>query len=202
MKGAKMSEDLNAVEEAMELATEAQSKKVFNLSDAIKGRSYPQKDVVIHLDDEAALKLVELNDKMSYTTDPEELAKLEVEGINLSKAIKQSAITFKMRGVSQDAIELVLKKMNEKYKVKGTSGTDNPDWMRDYITSLVSLNIVSVVDASGSEDSSDFDFDKAEELRKNIPAAEWAKLVEMMQKLTLAGGYFDQLTDAGFLQKS
>ena len=197
-----MSEDLNAVEEAMELATEAQSKKVFNLSDAIKGRSYPQKDVVIHLDDEAALKLVELNDKMSYTTDPEELAKLEVEGINLSKAIKQSAITFKMRGVSQDAIELVLKKMNEKYKVKGTSGTDNPDWMRDYITSLVSLNIVSVVDASGSEDSSDFDFDKAEELRKNIPAAEWAKLVEMMQKLTLAGGYFDQLTDAGFLQKS
>lgn len=197
-----MSEDLNTVDEAMELATEAQSKKVFNLSDAIKGRSYPQKDVVIHLDDEAALKLVELNDQMSYTTDPAELSKLEAEGKKLSDAIKQSAITFKMRGVSQDAIELVLKKMNEKYKVKGTSGTDNPDWMRDYITSLVSLNIVSVVDASGSEDSGVFDFDKVEELRKNIPAAEWAKLVEMMQRLTLAGGYFDQLTDAGFLQKS
>jgi hypothetical protein len=197
-----MSEDLNTVEEAMELAAEAQSKKVFNLSDAIKGRSYPQKNVVIHLDDEAALKLVELNDKMSYITDTAELAKLEAEAKKLSDAIKESAITFKMRGVSQDAIELVLKKMNEKYKVKGTSGTDNPDWMRDYITSLVSLNIVSVVDASGSEDSSDFDFDKAEELRRNIPAAEWGKLVEMMQKLTLAGGYFDQLTDAGFLQKS
>ena len=197
-----MSEDLNTVEEAMELAAEAQSKKVFNLSDAIKGRSYPQKNVVIHLDDEAALKLVELNDKMSYITDTAELAKLEAEAKKLSDAIKESAITFKMRGVSQDAIELVLKKMNEKYKVKGTSGTDNPDWMRDYITSLVSLNIVSVVDASGSEDSNDFDFDKAEELRRNIPAAEWGKLVEMMQKLTLAGGYFDQLTDAGFLQKS
>jgi hypothetical protein len=197
-----MSEDLNTVEEAMELAAEAQSKKVFNLSDAIKGRSYPQKNVVIHLDDEAALKLVELNDKMSYITDTAELAKLEAEAKKLSDAIKESAITFKMRGVSQDAIELVLKKMNEKYKVKGTSGTDNPDWMRDYITSLVSLNIVSVVDASGSEDSTDFDFDKAEELRRNIPAAEWGKLVEMMQKLTLAGGYFDQLTDAGFLQKS
>jgi hypothetical protein len=197
-----MSEDLNTVEEAMELAAEAQSKKVFNLSDAIKGRSYPQKDVVIHLDDEAALELVELNDKMSYITDVSELAKLEAEAKKLSDAIKESAITFKMRGVSQDAIELVLKKMNEKYKVKGTSGTENPEWMRDYITSLVSLNIVSVVDAFGSEDSTQFDFEKTEELRRNIPAAEWGKLVEMMQKLTLAGGYFDQLTDAGFLQRS
>jgi hypothetical protein len=198
-----MSEEVNgAVEEAMDLAQEAQSKKVFNLSDAIKGRSYPQKDAVVYLDDESAMKLVELDEIMSYTTDPEELKKLEAEAAKLSKAIKDSALTFKMRGVSQDAIELVLKQLNEKYKVKGSAGTENPDWMRDYITTLVGMNIISVVDASGSEDDSTYDFDKTEEIRRNIPAAEWGKLVEMMQKLTLAGGYFEQLTDAGFLQKS
>jgi sialic acid synthase SpsE len=198
-----MSEELNgALEEAMELVEEAQSKKVFNLSDAIKGRAYPQKSVTIYLDDESALKLVELNDKMSYVTDVKELAKLEAEAASLEKNIQESALTFKMRGVNQDAIELVLKQMNEKYKVKGSAGTDNPDWMRDYITNLISLNIVSVTDASGSEDETVFTFEKADEVRKNIPAAEWGKLVEMMQKLTLAGGYFEQLTDAGFLQKS
>jgi hypothetical protein len=198
-----MSEEVNgAVEEAMDLAQEAQSKKVFNLSDAIKGRSYPQKDAVVYLDDESAMKLVELDEIMSYTTDPEELKKLEAEAAKLSKAIKDSALIFKMRGVSQDAIELVLKQLNEKYKVKGSAGTENPDWMRDYITTLVGMNIISVVDASGSEDDSTYDFDKTEEIRRNIPAAEWGKLVEMMQKLTLAGGYFEQLTDAGFLQKS
>lgn len=198
-----MSEELNgAIEEAMDLAQEAQSKKVFNLSDAIKGRSYPQKDAVIYLDDESAMKLVELDEIMSYTTDPAELKKLEAEGAKLSKSIKDSALTFKMRGVSQDAIELVLKQLNEKYKVKGSAGTENPDWMKDYITTLVGMNIISVVDASGSEDDSTYDFDKTEEIRRNIPAAEWGKLVEMMQKLTLAGGYFEQLTDAGFLQKS
>ena len=198
-----MSEEVNgAVEEAMDLAQEAQSKKVFNLSDAIKGRSYPQKDAVVYLDDESAMKLVELDEIMSYTTDPEELKKLEAEAAKLSKAIKDSALTFKMRGVSQDAIELVLKQLNEKYKVKGSAGTENPDWMRDYITTLVGMNIISVIDASGSEDDSTYDFDKTEEIRRNIPAAEWGKLVEMMQKLTLAGGYFEQLTDAGFLQKS
>jgi hypothetical protein len=198
-----MSEEVNgAIEEAMDLAQEAQSKKVFNLSDAIKGRSYPQKDAVVYLDDESAMKLVELDEIMSYTTDPEELKKLEAEAAKLSKAIKDSALTFKMRGVSQDAIELVLKQLNEKYKVKGSAGTENPDWMRDYITTLVGMNIISVIDASGSEDDSTYDFDKTEEIRRNIPAAEWGKLVEMMQKLTLAGGYFEQLTDAGFLQKS
>jgi hypothetical protein len=198
-----MSEEVNeAVEEAMDLAQEAQSKKVFNLSDAIKGRAYPQKDAVVYLDDESAMKLVELDEQMSYITDPAELKKLEAEAEKLSKAIKDSALTFKMRGVSQDAIELVLKQLNEKYKVKGSAGTENPDWMRDYITTLVGMNIISVVDASGSADEATYDFDKTEEIRRNIPAAEWGKLVEMMQKLTLAGGYFDQLTDAGFLQKS
>lgn len=198
-----MSEEVNgAIEEAIELAQEAQSKKVFNLSDAIKGRAYPQKDTVIYLDDESAMKLVELDDKMSETTDPAELKKLEAEATKLSKSIKDSALTFKMRGVSQDAIELVLKQLNEKYKVKGSAGTENPEWMKDYITTLVGMNIISVVDVSGSTDDSTYDFDKTEEIRRNIPAAEWGKLVEMMQKLTLAGGYFEQLTDAGFLQKS
>ena len=74
--------------------------------------------------------------------------------------------------------------------------------MRDYITSLVALNIVSVQDAEGNVDESIFDYDKAEELRLNLAMTEWNKLVEAMQVLTLAGGYFDELTDAGFLPKS
>jgi hypothetical protein len=198
-----MSEETQGtIEEAMDLAEEAQSKKVFNLSDAIKGRAYPQKDVTVYLDDESAMALVDIDDMMTETTDAAIMNKLESEAKILSDKIKESALTFRMRGVSQDAIELVLKQLNEKYKVKGSAGTENPDWMRDYITILVGLNIVSVKDFSGGEDDSVFDFDKTEEIRRNLPAAEWGKLVEMMQKLTLAGGYFDQLTDAGFLPRS
>jgi hypothetical protein len=197
-----MSEDLNTVEEAMELAEEAQSKKVFSLSDAIKGRGYPQKDVTIYLDDQTAMKLVELNNQMLSVTNPEEMAELETKVSELTKTIKESSLTFNMRGVSQEAIELVLKQMNQKYKIKGSEGTENSEWMKDYITTLVSMNIVSVTNASGDKDTEAFDFAKTEEIRKNIPASQWGKLVETMQKLTLAGGYFEQLTDAGFLQKS
>ncbi len=199
-----MSEETNSVvKEAMELVEEAQSKKVFNLSDAIKGRAYPKKDVTIYLDDEAAMRLVEINDELNYGPEPDVAKKLEAEAEALGKKITSTALTFTLRGVNQDVIETVLTQTNIRHGLKkGEDGSNVPGWMRDYITSLVGLNIVSVTDASGAEDSDSFGFEKTDELRKNIPATEWAKLVEAMQKLTLAGGYFDQLTDSGFLQKS
>jgi hypothetical protein len=114
-----------------------------------------------------------------------------------------SALTFEMKGVGQDAIDAITKSLDTKYSIKPTeSGTNNPDWLKDYITTLVSMNIKSVENSEGAVDNTEFSFERADELRKIIAPTEWAKLVGTMQKLTLAGGYFDQLTDSGFLQKS
>jgi hypothetical protein len=191
------------VQEAIQLVEEAQSKKVFNLADAIKGRAYPKKDVVIYLDDETALRLVEINDLMNVSLDEKEVAALEAEAQLLSEKIKDSALVFSMRGVSQATIERVLEDCNKKHGIgKDEDPLGNPTWFKDYVTLLVSENIEHVADGNGNIDDEKFTYDKIEELRKNIPSNEWAKLVEAMQKLTLAGGYFEQLTDAGFLQKS
>jgi hypothetical protein len=188
--------------EALELAEEAQSKKVFNLADAIKGRSLPQKTVTIFLDENSAMALVEINDLMNETTDPEALAELEAQAATLKADINQSALTVAMRGVNQKTIEEVSDMCNEKHKVKEGEGPSSLDWMVDYIVTLVAKNIVSITTGEGETDSGPFDFDKLNEIRGFIPTAEWNKLVETMQRLTLAGGYFEQLTDAGFLQKS
>jgi hypothetical protein len=198
-----MSEQINQAQEALELVKESQSKKVFNLADAIKGRAYPQRDVTIYLDGEAAHKLHELDERMKLVVEPELFEKLQAEANALAERIKSGAVIFTMRGVNQKAVELVLEQNNAKHNVpKEENPTEYPGWMRDYITTLVGLNIVSVQDAEGNVDDSMFDFDKAEELRLNISMTEWNKLVEAMQILTLAGGYFDELTDAGFLPKS
>lgn len=199
-----MSEDIKStIEETMELVEQAQSKKVFNLADAIKGRAYPKTDVIVYLDDEAAMRLVEINDELNYLPENDEAAKLNAEAEKLAAQIKESELTFTMRGVSQDVIESVLTQTNIRHGLKkGEDGSEVPGWMRDYITTLVGLNITSVTNAAGEVDDEEFNFDKTEGLRRNLPASEWGKLVEGMQKLTLAGGYFDQLTDAGFLQKS
>jgi hypothetical protein len=188
--------------EALELAEEAQSKKVFNLADAIKGRALPQKTVTIFLDENSAMALVEINDLMNETTDAETLAKLEAEADELKAKINESALTVAMRGVNQKTIEEVSDMCNEKHKVKEGEGPSSLDWMVDYIVTLVARNIVSITTGDGETDEGPFDFDKLNEIRGFIPTAEWNKLVETMQRLTLAGGYFEQLTDAGFLQKS
>ena len=189
--------------EAFQIAQEAQSPKVFNLSDLIKGRSYPVKDVDVYLDDSAAMELYDITNELDYITDPEEAAPLQAKIDELKARIEASKITFRMRGVSQQIIEDVLEQTNLKYGVgKGEDATGNPEWLRDYISSLISMNIMYVINADGQEDHSVFDYKRAEELRRNLPASEWSKLVETMHKLTLAGGYFEQITDAGFLPKS
>lgn len=200
-----MSENTTPVEvqEALKLVEDAQSNKVFNLADAIKGRAYPKKDVTIYLDEDAGLQLLEINALINDSIDEDEIKLLDEKAQELSERIKSSALVFSMRGVSQATIERVLTDCN---KLHGVGENDDPlenvNWFKDYVTLLVAENIEYVTDGFGNIDSAKFDADKTRELRENIPSGEWAKLVEAMQRLTLAGGYFEQLTDAGFLQKS
>lgn len=197
-----MSEE-NITKEALDLVKEAQSAKVFNLADAIKGRAYPTTTVRVYLDDQAALELVEVNQLMNRTTDADEIDQLSEKAAELAGRIINSSLTFDMRGIGQQAIDAITEKLNAKYDLeRGEDGTRNPDWLKDYITSLVSENIVRVKNAEGAIDETPFDLEKTDELRQALSPTEWGKLVGAMQKLTLAGGYFDQLTDAGFLQRS
>lgn len=197
-------EETTVVEEAVKLAEQAQDKKVFNLTDFIKNRSYPQAEVIVYLDDEAALEIVSLNDQLVRALSPEEAKPLEDKIAALADKIKETSLVFKMRGVNQEVIEAIVKKVNLRHNVSSKQEADSVtgEWMRDYITMMVGENIVSVTGPDGSVDASHFDYDKTDELRKNLPSSEWAKLVGSMEKLTLAGGYFEQITDAGFLQKS
>lgn len=198
-----MSEQNEIIEEAVELAKKAQDRKVFNLVDFIKGRAYPETEVTIYLDDSTALQIIELNNELVRAVKPERVEELQAQINSLAEEIKSTSLVFKMRGVSQEVVEAIMKKTNLRHNVaKSSDGAGNPEWMRDYITMLIGENIVSVTNSAGEVDSSHFDFDKTEALRLNLPGSEWGKLVEAMEKLTLAGGYFDQISDAGFLPKS
>jgi hypothetical protein len=201
LKAKTMSEE-NITKEAIELVQEAQSAKVFNLADAIKGRAYPSTSVKVYLDDEAAMQLVQINNQMNRTTNADELAKLQVIAEELAEKIMSSALTFEMRGVGQSIIEAVTDKVNVLHGLDSEDAERSQEWLKDYITHLVAVNIVSVSNSEGAVDKEEFNYEKVEELRKALSVTEWNKLVGSMQKLTLAGGYFDQLTDAGFLQRS
>lgn len=198
-----MTEDKIA-EETLKLVQEAQKPGVFNLADAIKGRGYPQKDVNVYIDGAAAFELVELEDKMkSLKEDSKEYKELEEKAEELAKQVQASKLTFTMRGVGQGIVERISAQADEKFGKDTEDANDvNTDWFKYYITSLVAANVVKVTDPEGNVDETLLDYDSMSEIRDNIPAEAWGVLVNTMQKLTLATGYFKGLTDAGFLPKS
>ncbi len=194
----------NVVQETLKLVEQSQSQGVFSLSEVIKGRGYPTKEVTIYLDGESAFELAELNDEMLGYFDDSIVEQLEKKAEVLVEKIKKSAVTFVMRGVSQKIVEDVIKKVNE--KITPPDGrreySENDQWIKLYISSLVALNIVKAIDADGNVDEHQYSAEEMLELRELMAADSWNTLVETMQKLTLASGYFEQLTDAGFLPRS
>lgn len=198
-----MSED-TTMENVVNLAEEAQKRGKFNLADAIKGRAFPEKSVDVYLDANAAMQLEEVNkdlNDLKILGNTEEYDKLEEFAQALAEQIKNSRLTFHMRGVGQAEVEAAVKKADELHPDTDDNG-DNPDWVRYYLAHLIAANIVKVTDAEGNEDNAKFTPEDMIELRGILPIDSWSALVETMQKLTLATSYFNSVTDAGFLPKS
>lgn len=185
------------IAEVLDLVEKAQARGSFSLADAIKGKSNPSDSVEIYLDDESAYELTKINDQLILELDEEYTKPLEEKAAVLAQKIKDSKLTFKMRGIDQLLVEQTEKKVRAKY-----DDAENEDWWKEYICALVALNIVSVENAKGEVDEHVFTTEEVVELRNTLSPESWNKIIATMQKLTLATGYFKGLTDAGFLPMS
>lgn len=195
-----MSEETNEnLDEVLSLVADAQKKNVFNLADAIKGRSAPEKVITVYTDVQAALDLEEVDEKMSdfkYIEDAAEFEKLEAKALELTDKIAKSKLIFHMRGIDQEATEKVT-------TFGGDRASDGTlEFAKDYTCALVAANIVKVEDAEGNVDERKFTLEDGRNLYKNLPVESWLTLVNTMEQLTLATGIFRGITDAGFLPKS
>lgn len=195
-----MSEETNKdFEEVVSLVADAQKKNVFNLADAIKGRSAPEKVITVYTDMQSALDLKEVNEKMSdfkYIMDESLYAGLEAEAKGLTEKLSKSKLTFYMRGIDQEATEKVTDFGGDRI-ADGTL-----EFAKEYTCALVAANIVKVEDADGNVDERKFTLEDGKALYKNLPVEAWMTLVNTMEQLTLATGIFRGITDAGFLPKS
>jgi|LauGreDrversion4_2_1035121.scaffolds.fasta_scaffold22956_3 hypothetical protein len=184
----------------VELVQEAQKRGKFSLADAIKGRAYPEKTVDVYIDAASGIEFESLQEEIkNLTPGTEEYEAKYAEMEKVAEKIKQSKLTFHLRGVGQGTVEKITKEADAKYP---DAGIENSDWLTYYLCGLVASNIVKVVDVDGNEDDSTFTTEEIIELRGVVPIDSWAILIDTMQKLTLASSYFDSVTDAGFLPKS
>ena len=189
---------MDEIENVVSLVEAAQKKGTFSLIDAVKGKANPKDDVDIYLDAESAYELVKVNDLLIGEPDPEKADALKAQADELSEKILKSKLIFHMRGIDQRETELIEEKSR---KDLGDDASETQVW-ENYLCALIAANIVSVEDADGNIDEHVFTAREISNIRHAMPAESWNKLVETMQGLTLATGYFKGLTDAGFLPKS
>ena len=185
----------------IDLAAEAQKKGKFSLADAIKGRAFPEASVDVYIDAASAFEFAKLKkhaESIEAATPEHDEALVKME--ELSEKIKESTVTFHMRGVGQGKVEEISDKAQELYPQ--VEGKEDPAWIKYYLCALIASNIVKVTDKEGNEDSSEFTVEDVMQLRDSMPIDSWEILIDTMQKLTLASSYFDAVTDAGFLPKS
>ena len=192
-----MSDENNVID----MVEAAQKKGKFSLVDAIKGRAFPEKAVDVYIDAASAYEFAEL-EALAKTLDAEtpEYADAVDKMDELAKAIKDSKLTFHMKGVGQGLVEKVTEEANKLYP--DAEEANNPSWIKYYLCALIAGNIVKVTDLEGNEDSSEFTVEDVMQLRDIMPIDSWEILIDTMQKLTLATSYFEAVTDAGFLPKS
>jgi hypothetical protein len=194
----------HSTEEVLKLVEKAQAKGVFDITEFAKGRAYPEDSVTAYLDVQSAYELNKLNEEMR-SADPKTLAKLEKQAQELASKVMESKVVFHMRGINQAQIEKLTIDCDNKYPTNTDAfgqTVNSQEWIREWTAGLIASNLVRIENAKGEMDEREFTIDDVVTLRHHLPKEVWDLLVDKMQQLTLAGAYFQGLTDAGFLPKS
>lgn len=207
-------------------------KKKFSLQDVLTNKvTYPTDTVDVFLDGESAYRVIILMDEVNYLLgqaaaieadaggivgSPEadalkeqaEEKKTELQSV-MDKA-RKSLIVFTLRGIPSKVWRVLDEKARRKFPVDTSKSEEDQrednikrnEWVN---IALVKDAIIKAEDADGNVlDSTTFTFDAVEDLYDNIYESEWAKIVEMKDKLTFANAMFDEVTtgDADFTPTS
>lgn len=190
----------NVVENATRAAEGLLEKGTFSLLDTVKDRTYPEKDVTIYTDMKSThLRKVledEVNGLGNSDSDQARMAVLEEEIQGLEEAIRDSGLTFSLRGLSPKIIEDAEATVKQELK-------DEDAFNQRMSDLLMALHIVQVTRVKdGAVDNHTFTADDIAGLREAVPFEAWKTIREAMDELTFAAAYFDASVSADFLSKS
>ncbi len=191
-------DEKETISEVINLVEEAQKRNKFKLADAIKGRAYPEKSVVIYTDIVSARELYLLQNEMDIVAmkrDLDAYTELETKARELAATVQKSKLVFHMKGLGQEDVDRIGDEAQE-------GNTESLAWSKDYICLLIANSVQFVEDAEGNIDDHDITLEEAKELYRELPRESWELLVQAVEQLTLATGVFQGITDAGFLPKS
>lgn len=176
------------------LIVDAVSKGKFSVLEVAKGRGYPQDIVDVYTDHETAFKVHRLEQQIANERDGHKVNALDEERKALADKVKESILTFHMRGIGQGLIDDLQKQANAKFT--------EPDQEAEKVTWLnnlyLAMHIVSVTNAEDDVDDHRWTSEEIADLKRDLPPESFEKLINLMFDLTFAAKYFDEVVSADF----
>lgn len=188
--------------------------ETFDLDEFVQGRGYPTDTVTVFTNADAAYAHAQIQERLTvlaqerdthdkrskdYKERQAEFEILEAQAEELKQEVKDSAITFHLRGIAPGHIDKIIKDVNAEAADQKWVGNE-AESQATY--RIMADHIIKAVRADGKVDNRKFTPERAANLDFALPESEWTKLDRKIRELSFKSTYFDSAVDAGFLQKS
>lgn len=169
----------------------------FDALAAAKNQAYPEDTVNVYLDAASARQAHIYETQINNETDPDEVERLEVLRKDALQAVKDSALTFHLRGVAPGFVTALQDLARTTFPDKDGEqfSAERSEW---FLYSLVAEHITQVTNSEGAVDPNTWDLDRVKEFRGAVQDSEWKRLEEAVSGLTFASAYFDAAVTADF----
>lgn len=179
------------------LVADATAKGTFDVLAAAQGIAYPEDDIVVYTNTVAAYELHKLEDQIADTEDDAAVNALDARKKELREAIKASALTFHMRGISPGYIKALMAQGRAKFPdVEGVEyNQERAEWFEN---TIIAEHVTQVTNAAGEQDPRKWVADDIAALKDALPDESYQKLLEGTNALSFAAAYFDVAVSEDF----
>lgn len=188
---------MSGIENVIESVTKAQEKGTFSVLDAAAGVAYPTDSVTIFTDVASGYRASMLQNEAAKIDDVDRLNEIDEEIATLVQKIKDTALTFNLRGFNQKVLRGILDSVKTEFEdIDYGPGAERANMK------YIATSIESVENAQGEVDNHVWTWEDVANLKGSIPEESFNQLAVKTAQLSLASTYFDEATDADFLSES
>lgn len=220
---------MSELEYAEAKAAELKADETFDLADVLNNVTYPQDSVTVYLKgdrvheyNKTLQRIAELGQeeaaqrtKEEGITESEELAailkeaeEVQLQSMILLEEIRDSALTFHMKGLAPEQWRMIVKTWEHKIKPETKSEEDVTEATvkrnRKTNAEIIATSVLKTVNAKGQVSKGALTVEAVEKLDDRLLESEYARVLQMANQLTFANNLFHNViaADADFLSKS
>ena len=162
----------------------------FDLFEFVSGQSYPEELVPVYVDRKSVYEIDKLEAEIADEVDSDKANELDARIKVLNETVRETALTFHLRGIPSPVVIAVEKKIDAKFGEE----SEDPERFMEKFNELIALHIQYVSRPDGSKDERSWDRESVAKLFETLPAGQAAKLLDATVELSIRARAFENYT--------